>query len=238
MGAPIITSLRLAFAVWLTTIASYIEETINGFLQQKTTFPFEILIHDDASTDNTAEIIRAYQTRYPKLVKPIFQTENQFSKGKRMINSEFNYSQYLGQYICVCDGDDYWVDPHKLQTQADYLDANKNVVLSTHDVSMIDEHGTIIKESHLPIAVQRDATPEELIIGKVWSVPLSWMFRKQPIEEIPERNMVLNGDAFFLSYLGQKGSSHHHNDIKPSAYRRHKGGVWSTLQKKINEKIK
>ncbi|GFD97182.1 hypothetical protein KUL156_38410 [Alteromonas sp. KUL156] len=210
----------------------FIEKTLKGFLLQRTDFPFEILIHDDASDDNTSDIIKQYQEKYPRLIKPILQTENQFSRGKRMMNTEFNYSRALGQYICVCDGDDFWVDPKKLQIQADFLDANPGVVLSTHDAYMIDVKGNKIKESHLPQHLHRDASGEELVKGEVWSLPLNWMFRKQPPEAIPERNMVLNGDTFFLSYLGLRGSSHHHFDIEPSAYRRHSGGVWSTLQEK------
>ena len=80
----------------------------------------EIIIVDDASTDGTADIIRAYQTKYPELIKPIFQTENQYQKGINII-ATFNVPRALGTYIAMCEGDDYWIDPLKLQKQVDFM---------------------------------------------------------------------------------------------------------------------
>ena len=89
--------------------APYIRDAIEGFLMQKTNFPVEILIHDDASTDGTADIIREYETRYPDIIKPIYQTENQYSKGVK-ISREYQFSRARGKYIALCEGDDYWTD--------------------------------------------------------------------------------------------------------------------------------
>jgi len=89
--------------------APYIRDAIEGFLMQKTNFPVEILIHDDASTDGTADIIREYETRYPDIIKPIYQTENQYSKGVK-ISWEYQFSRARGKYIALCEGDDYWTD--------------------------------------------------------------------------------------------------------------------------------
>ena len=85
-------------------------------------FSIEILIHDDASSDETPEIIREYQARYPQVIKPILRTENQYSKGISNI-SVFNFPRARGKYIAMCEGDDYWIDPGKLQAQVDYLEA-------------------------------------------------------------------------------------------------------------------
>lgn len=101
----------------------YIRECLDGFLMQKTTFPVEILIHDDASSDKTADIIREYETKYPNLIKPIYQKENQYSK-KIGISSTFQYPRAKGKYIALCEGDDYWTDPLKLQKQVDFMEAN------------------------------------------------------------------------------------------------------------------
>lgn len=117
----------------------YIEDTLKGFLTQNTNFSFEILIHDDASTDCTADIIHKYRDRYPKLIKPIIQTENQYSKGKRP-NVEFNYPRARGKYIALCEGDDYWIDPMKLQKQVEFLEKNKDFIATYHDVQIIDEN--------------------------------------------------------------------------------------------------
>lgn len=102
--------------------ALYIKQAIEGFLMQKTSFTYEILIHDDASTDGTKEIIKGYEERFPNIIFPIYQTENQYSKGIR--TSYFNTKRAAGEYIALCEGDDYWTDPYKLQKQVDFLDKN------------------------------------------------------------------------------------------------------------------
>ena len=94
----------------------YIRQCLDSFLMQKTNFKFEIIIHDDASTDGTADIIKEYYEKYPDIIKPIFQTENQFSQGKS-ISKTFIYPRIKGKYVALCEGDDYWTDPYKLQKQ-------------------------------------------------------------------------------------------------------------------------
>jgi glycosyltransferase involved in cell wall biosynthesis len=101
----------------------YIEDALEGFLIQKTDFPFEIIIHDDASTDHTDDIIREYESMYPNLIKPIYQKENQLSKGKNPF-LDFNLPQAKGKFIAFCEGDDYWTEPCKLKRQVDFLEAN------------------------------------------------------------------------------------------------------------------
>ena len=101
----------------------YIAQCIEGVLEQRTDFAFELLVHDDASTDGTAEVIRRYQQRYPGIVKPIYQRENQHSK-KIGISRTYQYSRAAGKYIAFCEGDDYWTDRNKLQMQVDFLEAN------------------------------------------------------------------------------------------------------------------
>ncbi len=103
---------------------NYIRDAIEGFLMQKTSFPIEIIIHDDASTDNTAQIIKEYEDKYPDLFCNIFQNENQWSKGGGHIYARFVYPQARGKYIALCEGDDYWTDPLKLQKQVDFLEEN------------------------------------------------------------------------------------------------------------------
>ena len=102
----------------------YIAQALDGFLMQKTSFPFEILIHDDASTDRTADIIREYEAKFPKLIKPIYQKENQYSKGNRSILASFVYPRAKGKYMALCEGDDYWIDENKLQMQVNFLENN------------------------------------------------------------------------------------------------------------------
>lgn len=103
--------------------APYLRQCLDGFVMQKTNFAFEAIVHDDASTDNSAEIIREYAEKYPNIIKPILETENQYSKHDGTLESILNES-CKGQYIAVCEGDDYWTDPYKLQKQVDYLESH------------------------------------------------------------------------------------------------------------------
>lgn len=128
----------------------YISDALDGFLTQKTSFSYEILIHDDASTDRTAEIIKKYHEKYPNLIKPIYQTENQFSKGGIHPNLEFNYPRARGDYIALCDGDDYWSDPQKLEKQVSFLEKNKNFIGTAHNVEVIDENRRLVDSRFHP----------------------------------------------------------------------------------------
>jgi glycosyltransferase involved in cell wall biosynthesis len=110
----------------------FIADTIEGFLMQKTSFPIEFLIHDDASTDATATIVRKYQTEHPELIRAVFQSENQFSQGKSVFTELFRMAR--GKYIAECEGDDYWTDPLKLQKQVDYLEEHGECSICCHKV--------------------------------------------------------------------------------------------------------
>jgi len=104
----------------------FIRAAIEGILMQKTTFPVELIIHDDASTDSTTDIIRDYESKYPHIIKPIYQEENQYSKGIK-IGVKYIHPQIKGKYYAICEGDDYWIDPLKLQKQVDILEGNDEV---------------------------------------------------------------------------------------------------------------
>ena len=109
--------------------ANYIRTALDSFLMQKTDFAFEILVHDDASTDGTSSIIREYAARYPDQVKPLIQTENQYSQGIDNISGAFNFPRARGKYIFMCDGDDYFLSPDKLQKQVDYMEAHPDCTM-------------------------------------------------------------------------------------------------------------
>lgn len=114
----------------------YIRQAIDSFLMQKTNFKYEIIIHDDASTDNTADIIREYEKKYPDIIKPIYQTENQYSKGKKP--SYITIKEARGKYIAFCEGDDYWCDENKLQIQVDYMEKNPECSFCFHNAKIYD----------------------------------------------------------------------------------------------------
>jgi len=165
---------------------------------QETNFPIEILIHDDASTDGTADIIREYEQKYPEIIKPIYQTENQYSKGIK-ISQTFNWSRAKGKYIAICEGDDYWIDPYKLQKQVDFLENNP-------DYGLCYTKAFVYYQSRQEMAKnkiwgKKFNTIEELLTMKRYPIPtLTVCLRKELLfrylEEIkPEtRNWRIFGD--------------------------------------------
>jgi len=96
---------------------------------QKTNFSFEVLIHDDCSTDGTTDIIREYAEKYPDIIKPLYEIENQYQNGKPAGSSVWNIPRAQGKYIAMCEGDDYWTDPFKLQKQVDFLESHPDYAL-------------------------------------------------------------------------------------------------------------
>ena len=114
----------------------YIEDALEGFLIQETGFAFEILIHDDASTDKTADIIRKYEKKYPRLIKAIYQIKNQYSKGPR-VDALFNFTRAKGDFIALCEGDDYWTNPKKLDIQIGEMKKHPEVGISFHSGKLL-----------------------------------------------------------------------------------------------------
>lgn len=115
----------------------YVRDALEGFVSQKTDFPFEVLIHDDASTDRSAEIIREYEKKYPDIIKPIYQTMNQYSRGGA-ITKRFQLPRVKGKYIAMCEGDDYWTDPLKLKKQYDFMETNPDYALCACSTVWVD----------------------------------------------------------------------------------------------------
>lgn len=115
----------------------YLRECLDGFVMQQTNFPFVAIVHDDASTDHSADIIREYAERYPDILHPIYETENQYSKGDGSLSSIMAAAiEATGaRYIAMCEGDDYWTDPHKLQKQVDFLETHAEYSLCFHKVN-------------------------------------------------------------------------------------------------------
>jgi glycosyltransferase involved in cell wall biosynthesis len=124
---------------------AYIRQALEGFVMQKTNFRFEAIVHDDASTDGTAAIIREYAEKYSDIIKPIYETENQYSKYDGTLDRIMNAAS-RGKYIAFCEGDDYWIDPLKLQKQVDFLDANPEYSMVHTGFQLVDTKSNTVFE--------------------------------------------------------------------------------------------
>lgn len=206
----------------------FIKQTLDGFVMQKTNFKFEVLIHDDASTDKTAEIIKEYQEKYPDIIKPIFQTENQFSQGIPILK-KYVYPQVKGKYVALCEGDDYWIDQNKLQKQVDFLETNPEYSVCFHPVKFIYED----KPNKTNIYPSKKILKENLTFEKLLkvnfiqtnSVVYRWRFDSVNFDNILVPG-ILPGDWYLHLCHAKVGKIAVINDVM-SVYRRHSGGVWT-----------
>lgn len=146
----------------------YIRQCLEGFVMQKTNFRFEAIVHDDASTDGTADIIREYAKKYPDVIKPILETENQYSKHDGTISKLIRQNTY-GKYVAICEGDDCWNDPLKLQKQVDFLETHPEYGLVHSYFNYIDVNNKIIP----PPTLFYEQLKGRIIDGYVWDYYLS-----------------------------------------------------------------
>ncbi len=209
---------------------NFIREALNSILVQKTLFPFEIIIHDDASTDGTAEIIREYEAEYPEIVRPIYQQKNQFSQNG-IYPLAFVYPQTRGKYIALCDGDDYWTDPLKLQKQVNFMEVNPEYALCHHAYLIYDNGAYRIPHKEPP----RDYSADELIgyTEYGYGIATSTKLYKNLYHESDKGKRDFEdfiGDYMLNVMLGMYGPGKYVPDIAPSIYRRSHGkNSWSEL---------
>lgn len=213
--------------------APYIRSALDGFLMQRTGFTYEILIHDDASTDGTAGIIREYAGRYPRLIKPILRQENQYSKGISNI-SIFNFSRAGGRYIAMCEGDDYWIDPEKLQKQVDYLSAHPDCSLCFHSSRIISVDGSRPEGLMRPYKRSMRVRPED-IVDKTSGYPTaSLVFPAWIVKNLPD--YYLNcpvGDIPMQLMMAAEGYAYY-MDEPMCVYRVGVSSSWTSLMKQGN----
>lgn len=196
---------------------------------QETTFPVEILVHDDASRDGTAEIIREYAEAFPRLIKPILQTENQYSQGKP--TSANNYRRALGRYVAVCEGDDYWVDPSKLEKQAAALQKHPNIDLCIHSAHQIDCKTGARSMIGQYLAQSGILPTGSVIVKEHGMIPTASSFlRKDVFAEMLEfrdaRPFLTVGDIYLHFFGAKRGGAYYINEPM-STYRARAPGSWN-----------
>lgn len=135
----VINDIKVSILCTTYNHGDYIKDCLDSLLAQKTNFAFEIVINDDASTDNTSLIIEEYVKKFPKKIHCITQKENLYkSKGLPEIMSNILLKNSTGKYIAFCEGDDYWTDSYKLQLQYDAMENNDDCTLCVHRANMVD----------------------------------------------------------------------------------------------------
>jgi len=225
--------------VSITSIAynqeNYIKDAIHGFLIQETNFPFEIIIHDDASSDNTAKIIKEYAEQYPKLIKPIFQITNQHSQGANVQSIPVKYAK--GKYVALCDGDDYWIDPHKLQKQIDALREYPTCQICFHSSREIISDNADFTSNILAQHTNQNKlfTTKDIILGDGGFCPTpSLILNKRVFDTLPAWFYNAPIGDYFLQILASYAGGALYLNEPMTAYRRNAIGSWSQQINDLN----
>lgn len=218
----------------------YIRDTLNGFLIQRTDFPFVAIVHDDASTDSTADIIREYADKYPHIIKPLFETENQFSKRDGSLRKIMNQAtNELGpKYVACCEGDDYWSDPLKLQKQVDFLESNPDYNMVATNCQYLK--GTELTPGRWNVENECDARFEDVVRnGGNYLITPSIIMRYDTYKGIPaEVTSQYVGDYPLQIYFAYVGKIRILKDIT-CVYRVMAEGSWSakSFRNKTRESV-
>lgn len=223
----------------------YIRQCLEGFVMQKTNFRFEAIVHDDASTDGTAAIIREYAEKYPDIIKPIFETENQYSKRDGSLRRIMDAHTH-GKYVATCEGDDYWIDPLKLQKQVDFLEKHPECVYSCHRYYIYNE---LTKEKYLASNKYFDNSPSdtEFIFDLAYPFSCDWvtktltcLFKREVYENCVIGNFKYRRDVHLVYYILSAGKGVCHSFVG-GVYRKNLGGIYGSLsdinQLKMNYKV-
>ncbi len=206
---------------------AYLRDALEGFVSQKTNFKYEILIHDDASTDQSAEIIREFEEKYPDLVKPIYQSVNQYSQNVS-ITRMIQLPRVRGRYIAMCEGDDYWTDPQKLQKQFDFMEANPEYSLCATSIAWLDVRTGKIRNKCTTVQ-DRDVSMEEIILetnGRVFQYATIFSKADVFITQPAWATIFSVGDTPLEMYAALCGKIRMLADVT-AVYRNHADGSWT-----------
>jgi glycosyltransferase involved in cell wall biosynthesis len=191
---------------------------------QKVNFQIEVLIHDDASTDKTVCIINEYETKYPNIVKPIYQKENQFSKGVA-VTRVYQFPRARGKYIALCEGDDHWIDPYKLQKQVDFLESNNDCIGVCTNFMIINEKGKTIKKRIKYEYFEQNG--RNIISGLPKSLTVMYRNSFEAFKVLKRIEFVDNSDEAIAVIMKNWGKIAIIDEIT-GVYRKHNNGFFST----------
>lgn len=205
----------------------FIRQCLDGFVMQKTNFRFEAIVHDDASTDGTVKIIREYARKYPDIIKPIYEIENQYSKGDGSVGRIMDAHTH-GKYVAICEGDDYWTDPYKLQKQVDFLESHPDYVMCSHRFNQYIQDKNLLEEEKDLTFQGADYDLKNLIGGKWLTQTLTVMYRRGALDLKEYESYGMSMDIILFYALLKNGKGYCFPDIM-GVYRLHGGGVWSEV---------
>lgn len=211
--------------------APYIHQCLDGFIMQKTNFRFEVIVHDDASTDGTADIVREYAAKYPDIIKPMFEESNQYSVNQEAMNERINL-RLTGKYIAICEGDDYWISPEKLQKQVTYMENHPECTMTCHRAQLLSQKiGKIVGEQY---CMNNDGIldPKDIINRTGLYIPTcSLLFKKNLWDNYPHYCQNCNvGDYPLQITAAMKGQVYYFN-INMGVYRIENTMSWAGRQK-------
>lgn len=208
-GIPKVSVITLSY-----NQVKYIKDCMDGVLTQKVDFPIEYIVHDDASDDGTSEIISEYANLYPDIIKPILQSENQYSKHhsfSKILHECIRYAK--GEYIAICEGDDYWIDNFKLKKQVEILDSSPDYGLIYTKVKNYSQN----LGKYTGIGGGKNETYEDFLIRN--TIPtLTTLFRKNLflsyiLDEEPETKNWKSGDYPLWLYIATHSKVKFLNEI-------------------------
>ncbi len=205
----------------------YIEEALDSFLMQDTDFPFEIVVDDDCSTDNSVELIKKYIKKYPALMSVRLREKNV----GMMPNSMGNKQRVKGEYIAFCEGDDYWTDADKLQMQLDLMMENPECYLSFHPADEVMDDKLTGRAYATHEAENRVFTDIEMIrrIGASFCPTASMVLRREVMDPIPDFYAKAPVGDVFIQLLASLNGGALFIARKMSVYRRGHPESWTML---------
>jgi glycosyltransferase involved in cell wall biosynthesis len=202
---------------------NYIEQCIEGFLMQKINFKIEILLRDDASSDGTTEIVKKYSNKYPHIINALIYTKNQFQKGVSPFRD--NVRRAKGKYIALCEGDDYWTDPYKLQKQVDFLEVNEDYGICAHRVQISNQFNASENYIFPENLLSQDYFIEQFIANNL-AATCSIIFKKELFQSNPWHNKSPFGDILLILTVLKNSNNKIRilHDVM-GTYRIHYGGI-------------
>lgn len=202
---------------------NYIRQCLDGFVMQQTTFEYEILVHEDASTDSTAKILKEYESKYPHLFRCVYQTVNQFKIQNTLTNILFTMAR--GKYIALCEGDDYWTDPLKLQKQVDFLEANPDYNICFHKVQIFNQEENKFNIDTITREVSETTKIEDLARGNFMHTPSVLMRNNFTIPKWFSKSPIGDWTLYMIVLKDKKIKK---LDDVMAVYRVHKASVWAS----------